>query len=70
MTSTIEITEKTVNNRDVIAFKKSYADEEHEVFAPEEQGVQMLLDLLATVNKQKGRDEQFVLVRKSEVGTL
>ena len=70
MTSTIEITEKTVNNRDVIAFKKSYADEEHEVFAPEEQGVQMLLDLLATVNKQKDRDEQFVLVRKSEVGTL
>lgn len=68
MTSTIEITEKTVNNRDVIAFKKSYADEEHEVFAPEEQGVQMLLDLLATVNKQKDRDEQFVLVRKSEVG--
>ena len=70
MTSTIEITEKTVNNRDVIAFKKSYADEEHEVFAPEEQGVQMLLDLLATVNKQKDREEQFVLVRKSEVGTL
>jgi len=70
MTSTIEITEKTVNNRDVIAFKKSYADEEHEVFAPDEQGVQMLLDLLATVNKQKDREEQFVLVRKSEVGTL
>ena len=70
MTSTIEITEKTVNNRDVIAFKKSYADDEHEVFAPEEQGVQMLLDLLATVNKQKDREEQFVLVRKSEVGTL
>ena len=70
MTSTIEITEKTVNNRDVIAFKKSYADEEHEVFAPDEQGVQMLLDLLATVNKQKDREEQFVLVRKSEVGLL
>lgn len=70
MSSTIEITTKTVNSRDVIAFKKSYADEEHEVFAPEEQGVQMLLDLLATVNEGKDRNNQFVLVRKSEVGTL
>ena len=70
MTSAVEITQKTVNNRDVIAFKKSYADEEHEVFAPEEQGIQMLLDLLATVNEGKERENQFVLIRKSEVGTL
>ena len=70
MTSTIEITTKTVNGRDVIAFKKGYADEVHEVFAPEEQGTQMLLDLLATVNESKDREDQFVLIRKSEVGTL
>lgn len=70
MSSSIEITTKTVNNREVIAFAKNYADEEHEVFAPEEQGTQMLLDLLATVNQGKESEEQFVLVRKSEVGTL
>jgi hypothetical protein len=70
MSSSIRITEKTVNDRDVIAFSKSYADEEHEVFAPEEQGAQMLLDLIATVNRGKANSDQFVLVRKSEVGAL
>jgi hypothetical protein len=70
MSSSIRITEKTVNDRAVIAFKKTYADEEHEVFAPEEHGAQMLLDLLAVVNKGNDNSDQFVLVRKSEVGAL
>lgn len=71
MTSTIQVSEKTVNGRTVIAFRKEYADEEHEVFAPKEQATQIMLDLLATVNDSKDSEsDQFVLVRKSELGYI
>lgn len=69
MTNTVQVKERRVNGRDVIAFTKTYNDEEHEVFAPREQANQILLDLLATVNDSKENDEDgFVLVRKSELG--
>jgi len=70
MVSTIQVREKTVNNRDVISFAKEYADEEHEVFCPTEQSTQLLLDLLSVVNQDKDESDQFVLVRKSDVGKL
>jgi len=71
MSSTIKITEKTVNGRDVVAFTKEYADETHEVFAPKEQMTQILFNLLATVNDQKDTQKnEFVLVRKSELGVI
>jgi len=64
----IQVREKTVNSRDVISFSKEYADEEHEVFAPQEQGVQVLLDLLNVVNET--HDDGLVLVRKSQLGKV
>jgi len=71
MSSTIQIREKTVNGRDVIAFTKEYADETHEVFAPNEQGTQILFNLLATINDRKEQQkDEFVLVRKSELGVI
>lgn len=71
MSSTIQITEKTVNGRDVVAFTKEYADETHEVFAPNEQMTQILFNLLATVNDQKETQKnEFVLVRKLELGVI
>jgi len=71
MTSTVEVREKTVNNREVIAFVKEYNQEQHEVFVPKQQATQVLLDLLATVNEQKEeQSNQFVLIRKSELGYI
>lgn len=68
MPSVIEVREKTVNSRDVISFSKVYADEEHEVFAPKEHAVQVLLQLLAVINEDKDDDGRFLLVRKGQVG--
>jgi len=71
MSSTIQISEKTVNGRDVIAFTKEYADEEHEVFAPKEQAIQIMFNLMATINDDKEQQkDEFVLVRKSELGVV
>lgn len=70
MTSTIEVAEKTVNNREVISFTKEYADEEHEVFCPKEQGTQLVFNLLSVVNAEKDDEDRFVLVRKGDVGYM
>lgn len=70
MPSTVQVSEKTVNNRDVISFAKEYAGEEHEVMCPTEQGTQVLLDLLSVLNQHKDEPDRFVLIRKGEVGHL
>jgi len=70
MTSTIEVKKKTVGDREVISFSKLYSGEEHEVFAPTNQGIQVMLSLLTTINDEKDEDDQFVLVRKRDVGGL
>jgi len=68
MSSIIEVKEKTVNNREVIAFVKQWADEEHEVFAPVEHGTQILLSVLSVVNEGKDADDRLLLVRQRDVG--
>jgi len=70
MPSTVQVTERTVNDRDVISFSKEYNGEEHEVMFPVEQGAQVLLDLLSALNQHKDDPERFVLIRKGEVGHL
>jgi len=68
MSSTIQVKAKTVNNREVISFSKLYGGEEHEVFAPTNQGTQVMLSLLSIINDGKDEDEQFVFVRKRDLG--
>lgn len=68
MPSVIETKTKTVNNREVIAFVKQWADEEHEVFAPKEHATQILLSVLSVVNDGKDADDRLLLVRQRDVG--
>lgn len=68
MPSTVQVKEKTVNNRDVISFSKEYSGETHEVFAPKEQATQVLLNILTVANKDKADPEQLVLARKGDIG--
>lgn len=68
MTSTIQVKEKTVNNREVISFSKEYSGEEHEVFAPKEQATQVLLSILAILNEDKKNGNQYILTRKGDIG--
>jgi len=68
MTSTVQVQEKTVTNRDVVSFRKEYNGEEHEVFFPQDQTTQVLLSLLSVVNESKEGDDQFVLARKGDLG--
>jgi len=68
MSSQVEVKRKTVQDRDVISFRKEYGSEEHEVFVPQDQALQVLLNLLGVVNDRKeNEDEQFVLSRKRDV---
>jgi hypothetical protein len=68
MPSTIQVTEKTVNNRDVISFSKEYSGEQHEVFAPKEHATQVMLDVLSIVNQPKEESQELVLARKGDLG--
>lgn len=68
MASTIQVKEKTVNNREVISFSKEYRGQEHEVFAPKEHATQVLLSLLAILNQGTPVEKQFVLARKGDIG--
>jgi hypothetical protein len=67
MTSTVQVQEKTVTNRDVVSFRKEYNGEEHEVFFPQDQATQVLLSLLTVVNDSKEGEEQLVLARKGDL---
>lgn len=68
MNSTVQVKRKTVQDRDVISFRKEYGSEEHEVFAPTDQATQLLLSLLSVVNEGKADDnEKFVLARKGDL---
>jgi len=67
MPSTIEVKPKTVQDRDVISFRKEYGSEEHEVFCPEDQALQVLMNLIGVVNDGKEEEKQFVLSRKRDV---
>jgi len=68
MSSTIQVQAKTVQDRDVISFRKEYGSEEHEVFVPTDQATQVLLSLLSVVNDTKDTDDaQFVLARKGDL---
>lgn len=67
MSSTVQVSEKTVTNRDVISFRKEYNGEEHEVFFPQDQATQVLLNLLSVVNDSKNGDEKYVLARKGDL---
>lgn len=71
MQSTISVTEKTVNNRDVVVLTKEYNNEVHEVFIPRDQLTQVVIQLLATMNDQKNNQkDELVLIRKSELGYI
>jgi len=67
MPSTIEVKPKTVQDRDVISFRKEYGSEEHEVLVPTDQATQVLLSLLSVLNDGKDDSEQFVLARKGDL---
>lgn len=67
MTSTVQVQAKTVQDRDVISFRKEYGSEQHEVFVPQDQSTQVLLNLLSVVNDNKEDSEQFVLARKGDL---
>jgi len=68
MSSTVQVQRKTVQDRDVISFRKEYGSEEHEVFAPTDQATQLLLSLLSVVNEGKENEqEMFVLARKGDL---
>jgi len=67
MSSTVQVKAKTVQDRDVISFRKEYGSEEHEVFVPTDQATQVLLSLLSVVNDGKEDGEQFVLARKGDL---
>ena len=67
MSSQVQVKRKTVQDRDVISFRKEYGSEEHEVFCPEDQALQVLMNLLGVVNEGKEDSKQFVLARKGDV---
>jgi len=67
MSSTVQVKSKTVQDRDVISFRKEYGSEEHEVFVPTDQATQVLLSLLSVVNEDKDEGKQFVLARKGDL---
>jgi hypothetical protein len=67
MSSTVQVKSKTVQDRDVISFRKEYGSEEHEVFVPTDQATQVLLSLLSVVNEDKDDSKQFVLARKGDL---
>jgi len=67
MSTQIEVRRKTVQDRDVISFRKEYGSEEHEVFVPKDQALQVLLNLIGVVNDGKEEEQQFVLSRKRDV---
>jgi len=69
--SIAHVTQKTVNGRQIIAVTKEYGGETHEVYIPTEQGLQIMYNLLSLINDQKdSQKDEFVLVRKSELGYI
>jgi hypothetical protein len=70
MPSPIQVTEKTIHDRDVISIRKEYGGDEHEVMCPVEDGIQLLFNIMSLVNDTRDKADEFVLVRKSDVGRL
>lgn len=68
MTSTVEVKRSEAGGREVYSISKTYRGEEHEVIFPLDQDVQVLVNLISTINQDKPREDQFVLMRRNAVG--
>lgn len=70
MTSTVQVKRSEAGGRDVYSISKTYRGEEHEVIFPLDQDMQVLVNLISTINEDKPREEQFVLMRRNAVGRV
>lgn len=68
MTSTVEVKRSEAGGREVYSISKTYRGEEHEVIFPLNQDVQVLVNLISTINEGKPEGDQFVLMRRNAVG--
>lgn len=68
MTSTVEVKRSEAGGREVYSISKTYRGEEHEVIFPLDQDVQVLVNLISTINKELSKKDQFVLMRRNAVG--
>jgi len=68
MTSTVEVKRSEAGGRDVYSISKTYRGEEHEVIFPLNQDIQVLVNLISTINEGKDKADQFVLMRRNAVG--
>jgi len=68
MTSTVEVKRSEAGGREVYSISKTYRGEEHEVIFPLDQDVQVLINLISTINEDLPREDQFVLMRRNAVG--
>lgn len=68
MTSTVEVKRSEAGGREVYSISKVYRGEEHEVIFPLNQDIQVLVNLISTINEGKDKDDQFVLMRRNAVG--
>ena len=68
MASSISVNRESVRERDIVSLSKTYNGEEHEIYIPSEQVPQVVMELLYEMNQSREEDDQFVLVRKSQLG--